>query len=70
LLSAYHEIVQESYNDFKRAQRRGETIGRNKNHQLKMTSEHRDKEILNHNIPLKQNHKHKRPIQNSLDELL
>jgi hypothetical protein len=64
------EIVQEAYNDFRRAQIGGETVGTNGKLQLKMTSitgERCQKKCVN---PVKQSLKRKRPIQNSLEEFL
>jgi predicted transcriptional regulator len=64
------EIVQEAYNEFKRAQRRGKTLGTNKKLQLKMATERWKKISNNHENLIKQSLKRKRPIQKSLNELL
>jgi|GEM_PF-3691084 len=64
------QIVQEDYNDFRRAQKREETVGTNGKLKLKMTSGCWKKIYRIHGNIVKQPSKRKRPIQNSLDEFL
>jgi hypothetical protein len=64
------EIVQDDYNDFRRAQRQRETTGTNGKLQLKITSEQLKRIHRIRENPVKQPPKLKPPIQNSLDEFL